>query len=69
MKKEEVGHYFPEIRQRMQDCKFNNCLHQNEPGCAIMKAVESGEINEERYMSYLKILSGEEMDWNAWELK
>lgn len=69
MKKEEVGHYFPEIRERMQDCKFNNCLHQNEPGCAIIKAVEEGLINEERYLSYLKILDGEEMDWNAWELK
>lgn len=69
MKKEEVGHYFPEIRERMQDCKFNNCLHQNEPGCAIIKSVEGGLINEERYLSYLKILDGEEMDWNAWELK
>ncbi|MEO6302118.1 MAG: ribosome small subunit-dependent GTPase A [Bacteroidia bacterium] len=69
MKKEEVGHYFPEIRDRMNDCKFNNCLHVNEPKCAVMKAVEDGEISEERYHSYLGILNGEEMDWKEWEIK
>ena len=69
MKKEEVGHYFPEIRDRMNACKFNNCLHVNEPKCAIIDAVETGEISEERYSSYLGILSGEEMDWKEWEIK
>lgn len=69
MKKEEVGHYFPEIRERMNDCKFNNCLHVNEPKCAVVKAVENGEISAERYSSYLGILNGEEMDWKEWELK
>lgn len=69
MKKEEVGHYFPEIRKFMNDCRFNNCLHQNEPKCAVMKAVEEGEISEERYHSYLGILNGEEMDWKEWELR
>lgn len=69
MKKEEVGHYFPEIRDRMNGCKFNNCLHVNEPKCAIMKAVEDGEISVERYNSYLGILNGEEMDWKEWEIK
>lgn len=69
MKKEEVGHYFPEIRERMNDCKFNNCLHVNEPKCAVMAAVEAGEISEERYHSYLGILNGEEMDWKEWEVK
>lgn len=68
MKKEEVGHYFPEIRDRMNNCKFNNCLHVNEPKCAVIKAVEEGEISEERYSSYLGILSGEEMDWKEWEI-
>jgi len=68
MKKEEVGHYFPEIRDRMIYCKFNNCIHVNEPKCAVMEAVQRGEINEERYISYLKILNGEEMDWNEWEV-
>lgn len=69
MKKEEVGHYFPEIRERMNDCKFNNCLHVNEPGCAVKKALDAGEISEERYYSYLGILNGEEMDWKEWEVK
>ncbi len=69
MKKEEVGHYFPEIRERMNECKFNNCLHVNEPKCAIMAALEKGEISAERYSSYLGILNGEEMDWKEWELK
>jgi ribosome biogenesis GTPase len=68
MKKEEIGHYFPEIRERMNDCKFNNCIHVNEPKCAIINAVENGEISAERYSSYLGILSGEEMDWNEWEI-
>jgi ribosome biogenesis GTPase len=68
MKKEEIGHYFPEIRERMNGCKFNNCIHVNEPKCAIIEAVKNGEISEERYISYLGILSGEEMDWKAWEL-
>jgi ribosome biogenesis GTPase / thiamine phosphate phosphatase len=69
MKKEEVGHYFPEIRKYMNDCKFNNCLHENEPKCAVRDAFERGEISPERYESYLKILHGEEMDWNEWEIK
>ena len=69
MKKEEVGHYFPEIRDTMNDCKFNNCLHVNEPHCAVIKAVEQGTISSERYQSYLGILNGEEMDWKEWELR
>lgn len=69
MKKEEVGHYFPEIRARMNDCKFNNCLHVNEPKCAVIAAVERGEISPERYNSYLGILNGEEMDWKEWEVR
>jgi ribosome biogenesis GTPase len=69
MKKEEVGHYFPEIRELMNDCKFNNCLHVNEPKCAVKDAVEKGDISEERYRSYLGILNGEEMDWEEWEVK
>jgi ribosome biogenesis GTPase / thiamine phosphate phosphatase len=69
MKKEEVGHYFPEIKARMNDCKFNNCIHVNEPKCAIIAAVDKGEISSERYSSYLGILQGEEMDWKEWELR
>lgn len=67
IKKEEVGHFFPEIRKYMNDCKFNNCIHVNEPKCAVREAFERGDISPERYESYLKILDGEEMDWNAWE--
>lgn len=67
MKREEVGHYFPEIREHMNDCKFNNCIHENEPQCAIKAAVESGAINEERYINYLKMMNGDEMDWNEWD--
>jgi ribosome biogenesis GTPase / thiamine phosphate phosphatase len=69
MKKEEVGHYFPEIRERMNDCRFNNCTHENEPACAIKKAVEEGEIDAERYHNYLKMLHSDEMDWNDWEVE
>jgi ribosome biogenesis GTPase / thiamine phosphate phosphatase len=68
MTREEVGHYFPEIRERMNACKFNNCLHENEPNCAVTLAVRNGEITEERYTSYIGILNGEEMDWKAWEV-
>lgn len=69
MKKEEIGHYFPEIRARMNECRFNNCIHVNEPKCAIVAAVEKGEISEARYHSYLGILNGEEMDWNEWDIR
>jgi ribosome biogenesis GTPase len=69
MKKEEVGHYFPEIRALMNACRFNNCLHVNEPKCAVIKAVEEGIISAQRYASYLGILQGEEMEWNEWEVR
>ncbi|MGZ8509386.1 MAG: ribosome small subunit-dependent GTPase A [Chitinophagaceae bacterium] len=54
--KQEVSHYFPEMRERLNDCQFNNCLHVNEPGCAIKDAVASGEISEDRYVSYVNIM-------------
>jgi ribosome biogenesis GTPase / thiamine phosphate phosphatase len=62
IKKEELGHLFPEIRERMHACKFNNCHHINEPKCAIKDAVENGEISESRYYSYLSIYNSEEME-------
>ena len=52
----ELSGYFPEMKERLQDCQFNNCLHINEPGCAIKQAVINGEINEDRYVSYYNIL-------------
>jgi len=56
MTRQELSHYFPEMRERLQDCQFNNCLHLNEPCCAIKKALEEGEIFADRYVSYCKIL-------------
>lgn len=54
--KEELALYFPEFINLLPDCKFHNCIHVNEPKCAVKEGVETGEITEERYMSYLKIL-------------
>ena len=54
--RQELSHYFPEMRSLIQDCKFNNCLHLSEPDCAIKKALGEGRINEDRYYSYCTIL-------------
>lgn len=59
MNKYELGHYFPEIRERLNQCRFNNCLHLNEPGCAIKKAVEKNEIPFTRFRSYVSMVEGE----------
>jgi len=56
MTKEELGDYFIEFFALKHECKFNNCLHLNEPKCAVKAAVESGEIEYTRYKSYLQIL-------------
>jgi ribosome biogenesis GTPase len=48
------------MRRRLNDCQFNNCLHVNEPGCAIKEAVAEGEISEDRYVSYVNILDSVE---------
>jgi ribosome biogenesis GTPase len=61
IKPEELGHFFPEIRELMQFCKYNNCLHQNEPGCAVRNAVQENLFSEERYINYLNILNSEEL--------
>ncbi|MEG9328872.1 ribosome biogenesis GTPase [Salinimicrobium catena] len=60
IEKEELGDYFPEFFERKQDCKFNNCLHLDEPQCAVKEALEAGEIPWSRYKSYLQIIKGEE---------
>ena len=57
--KDEVGDYFPEFFALKQNCKFNNCLHQNEPNCAVKQAIEKGNIANSRYISYLQLLEGE----------
>ncbi len=54
--RQELSHYFPEMRERLNNCQFNNCLHVNEPGCAVKEAVGSGKIHEDRFVSYLSIL-------------
>ena len=60
MEKEEVGGYFPEFFKLQGQCKFNNCLHKEEPHCAIKAALENDEIAWSRYNSYLKILEGDD---------
>lgn len=67
MEKEEITNYFPEMFAVKGDCKFNNCLHVNEPKCAVIAAVEAGEIAVSRYNSYLGIVSGEELDMEHYE--
>ena len=56
MSKEEVSHYFREIFRVAQQCRFGNCTHTNEPGCAVQEAVVRGEIAVSRYESYLSLL-------------
>lgn len=56
MEAHEIGHYFPEIFRFSKDCRFSDCLHQNEPDCAVRKALLSHQISESRYQSYLSIL-------------
>lgn len=61
--KEEIQHYFPEIFRIGRKCKFHNCMHINEPKCAVLESIESGEIEESRYMTYLKLMEeAEEME-------
>jgi ribosome biogenesis GTPase len=54
--KQELSQYFPEMRALINDCQFNNCMHINEPGCAVKKAVSDGTVSVDRYASYLTIL-------------
>ena len=69
MEKDEVDDYFPEFLAVKNDCKFNNCLHVEEPKCAVKDAVEDEEISYSRYRSYLQIIEGEEEHYRTdiWE--
>jgi len=58
IEKNELSHFFPEMRALLNQCRFNSCRHINEPGCAVIKAVEEGEIELSRYESYLSIYNG-----------
>ena len=60
MDKDEIGDYFPEIFKLKGDCKFNNCLHLDEPKCAVKAALENDEISLSRYRSYVQIVTGVE---------
>jgi ribosome biogenesis GTPase len=59
MESVEISHYFPEIFKFSASCKFNNCTHRQEPGCAVLKAVEEHFISESRYKSYLSMMEDE----------
>ena len=60
MEEEEIGHYFPEIFKTSANCKYGNCTHRQEPGCAVRKAVEEHYISESRYTPYLSMLEDKE---------
>ena len=58
----EVAHYFPEIFEVGKECRFNNCTHTHEPGCAVLRAVEQCLISQSRYASYLSIITDDPSD-------
>ena len=64
IEKNELSHYFPEMKVLITNCRFNNCIHIDEPGCAVKKSVAEGKIAEDRYISYLNILGS--IDENKW---
>ena len=65
MEKEEISGYFPEFFKLKEQCKFNNCLHKEEPHCAIKKALDEDKISWTRYNSYLKILEGDDENYRT----
>ncbi|GHE46336.1 ribosome small subunit-dependent GTPase A [Sphingobacterium griseoflavum] len=60
IEKNELSHFFPEMRERLNECRFHNCRHINEPGCVILEAVDHAEIESSRYESYLSIYHNQE---------
>lgn len=60
VEEEELSHFFPEMRQYLGQCKYNNCTHVNEPGCTVLQKLEEGYIHPYRYQSYLNILNQED---------
>ncbi|NOX45578.1 MAG: ribosome small subunit-dependent GTPase A [Chlorobi bacterium] len=57
--RKEIAERFPEMRKHMHDCKFSNCSHTHEPGCAVIEAIKEGKINLKRYENYLSVLNDE----------
>ena len=64
-KKEEITDYFPEFFKLKKYCKFNNCLHINEPKCAVKEGLENGIVSFSRYKSYLQMIEGEEENYRT----
>lgn len=62
LEKEDLSHRFPEMRRLLDDCKFDNCQHINEPQCAVIAAVEAGTIPTSRYKNYLDIYQSDELE-------
>ncbi len=61
LEKQELSHYFPEMRDLLGKCKYNGCRHDHEPNCAVKEALDNGKIALTRYECYLQILNGEEL--------
>jgi ribosome biogenesis GTPase len=62
----EISHYFTEIFKISSGCQYNNCSHTHEPGCEVKKSVETGEIAESRYISYLGLLETDQKYRPSW---
>lgn len=67
MEKDEIGDYFPEFFRLKEACRFNNCLHREEPGCAVKEALERDEVAWSRYKSYTQLLDGDEETYRTKE--
>jgi len=62
LEKEYISHYFPEMRSLIGECKFHNCMHINEPKCAVKEAIENGSIEQSRYKTYLQLMTEDESE-------
>jgi ribosome biogenesis GTPase len=62
IERDHISHYFPEMRERLNQCKFHNCKHLNEPKCAVKEAVEAGEIYESRYQTYVQLMTEDQSE-------
>jgi len=64
---QEIGERFPEFRALLDKCRYNNCTHVHEPGCAVKLALDEGQINPERYHNYIGLLNDENLDATDYE--
>ncbi|MGB3591808.1 MAG: ribosome small subunit-dependent GTPase A [Nonlabens sp.] len=65
MEREEISSYFPEMQNLKQDCKFHNCLHLEEPKCAVKAAVEEGSVFQSRYDNYISLITDDELQYRT----